>query len=234
MIPRRLSNSAVARGKDAQHTCPRGYHVAHQPSAPIGAGHTDDRQPPLHTHRPATRWLTPRRRLWTSFIRKPPEAAAASLASAARLAQALRSAIFCIASTTAPLVLVARTWLPSASPMTFFTAPAARARPRRFGAWVDDGQDPQIVLVAARACSDSLSTVHRTRRFRSSRRPSRRVQVAEVYLRSNRHGGCRCLGFEWQKFGVVWADVAISGFRYLIPDAGDLTERFGGDQPRVV
>ena len=48
------------------------------------------------------------------------------------------------------------------------------------------------------------------------------------------HGGRWGLGFKWQKFGVVWADVAISGFRYLIPDTGDLTERFGDDQPRVV
>ena len=36
-----------------------GHYVAHQPSPPIGAEHTDDRQPPLHTHRQATTLIDP-------------------------------------------------------------------------------------------------------------------------------------------------------------------------------
>jgi hypothetical protein len=33
---------------------------------------------------------------------------------------------------------------------------------------------------------------------------------------------------------VVQADDAIAGLADLVPDAGDLTEGFGDDQPRVV
>ena len=40
--------------------------------------------------------------------------------------------------------------------------------------------------------------------------------------------------FEWQKFGVIWADVPIGRLGHLVPDTRDLTEGFGDDQPRVV
>jgi hypothetical protein len=48
------------------------------------------------------------------------------------------------------------------------------------------------------------------------------------------YGGRRCLGFEWPNLGVVWGDDAVGGFGHLVPDAGDVAERFGDDQPRVV
>ena len=66
------------------------------------------------------------------------------------------------------------------------------------------------------------------------RTPDGRATVAAVALRSDRYRPRWRLGFEWSKFGVVWADVAIGGFGYLVPDAGYVAERFGDDQPRVV
>jgi hypothetical protein len=50
---------------------------------------------------------------------------------------------------------------------------------------------------------------------------------------SNGYGHGRRLGPERQHLRAVWADDAASGFGHLVPDAGDVTEGFGDDQPRV-
>jgi hypothetical protein len=64
---------------------------------------------------------------------------------------------------------------------------------------------------------------------------SRRLSTPHAgVLRGEGDGCCRCFGLEWPHLGVVWADDAVGGFGYLVPDAGDVTERFGDDQPRVV
>ncbi len=48
------------------------------------------------------------------------------------------------------------------------------------------------------------------------------------------YGDRRNFGLEWPHLGVVRADDAVHGFRHLVPDACDVAEGLGDDQPRVV
>ena len=59
-------------------------------------------------------------------------------------------------------------------------------------------------------------------------------EVAAVSSRYDWYGARGRLGLEWLKLGVVSVHVAIGGFGHFIPDAGDVAERFGGDQARIV
>ena len=65
---------------------------------------------------------------------------------------------------------------------------------------------------------------------RSDRRRMKIVRVS----RADGYGGRRCLGLERPYFFAARADDPPAAVGHLVPDAGDIAEGFGDDQPGIV